>query len=468
MNKGIHFLVWIFVLNAFVCAASFAGALDPDLVPKETEIPIACFEAREHISNKLGLPLSSANSFTETEWRLFANKQFDDYNPFKFYNTPHLKTAEWVTRFILETSLKRFFQKDPDLKDFRSTLKSLIGHFANIEMEQKKQSTLRSHQFINQFVRNAENNAIEMLPLYCLSNTSLLECKTTIQFFKVFNQMYKQEGNLYIAMPAVERYYTDWRWISGLARFNRLALEKLMKITLTPSDPTLIPSDVLSDLTSAYLEVGMSPSDAVDAAMLILGVYSTRGASFLDSTISGADTHLLNLVVFSGMISVLDAWQFLKLKKSYFLPKNINLNCAYGKPYHFWMGAYLSHVAVKNNINYDTSADINQLFAVAYEMSRGDQNLKLPLFHPQINMSRMDLFFRTAGIFAFNKNHLPNDFKNLDETLYKIFVSSGTLPSTTESLIRILFAKNNPDQAVLWWKQVRPDVIKASFQKVVQ
>lgn len=83
-------------------------------------------------------------------------------------------------------------------------------------------------------------------------------------------------------------------------------------------------------------------------------------------------------------------------------------------------------------------------------------------------MSRMDLFFRTAGIFAFNKNHLPNDFKNLDETLFKIFVSAGTLPNATESLIRILFAKNNPDQAVLWWKQVRPDVIKASFQKVAQ
>lgn len=231
------------------------------------------------------------------------------------------------------------------------------------------------------------------------------------------------KGNQLISSTWVD-VFSDKRYVMPL-----LMLVKKLHLNLYSNQ--ISQKNVFTDLVDTFLEIeNVSHTDAKKMAWNILGLYGSRGASLgwfslpYDLSNSGLG---YALAYFAYLISATDTLNLKNNGRLYSIPEKFITECAIGKPYHFWMSAFLAYKLKEKNIS--TIDAINAPFSLAqiYEYyletngrKMGDANRSFHLLEEEIdslelNSIRLGHILHAAGA-AYGAG-LKNKSKNLDNIL---------------------------------------------------
>jgi hypothetical protein len=166
--------------------------------------------------------------------------------------------------------------------------------------------------------------------------------------------------------------------------------------------------DFWSDLQDGFRQAGFSTAEIKDAIWNVIGVISTAGASLggrlgpLERPPS-KDPLVVGLVLMGEIMPYLDLVKFEKHGALYSYPREVNISCDNGKPYHFWMTAFLSRKLTLQNGDSKAAAMAAFLAEKGYQTNsdlggRGLMKvLALGEFDPASNIIRSDLSYAAAG-----------------------------------------------------------------------
>jgi hypothetical protein len=434
-------------------------------LPAFSKLHSVCVESNQWIANNLERggrwPDSTVNAASPQELlNLF--EDMDLYTPFMLYNSLNPITTEWISRRIISATSRvatgtsfRSDRAEEAITSLETYFQNAYDHPDSVKMPSARE-LYRNVYPITEWAEMEKN-----IPAIC-KYLPMAKCLHTFQTLLEFARPYASNGgSYYTAYFTFSEFATDRNLIRGLAHFSLSQLGKI-RLALTGHSSLIHTSDVWADLTHSFRVTGFSKKEADYAAMVTLGSYSIRGASYLDSSI----THLFpgtSLSVLMTGISLFDRLQVNRGDRAYFLPKKIKIDCPYGKPYHFWMAAHLGYRARRAGIPKSSAAMATAFFGIAYELV-GNSNgrdyralLKLPPFSPQINQARMDIFYRNLGGY-YGASYVHQLFAHrFDSTLYQHFWWSGRVPDSW--IQKIITEMKLPDETALtlkWANLVAP------------
>lgn len=169
-------------------------------------------------------------------------------------------------------------------------------------------------------------------------------------------------------------------------------------------DPGLDSSDLFSDLVAGYISAGKSPEEARTRALDLLGVYGSRGAAtYSFFTLADKNTYpvLAALSYLASAASYLDA--FRQGNRYYSLPPTFTATCDLGKPYHFWLSAYLTRSLMR--LKFSAAAAVTATHAAgstyefASEWRSPSRVISEPAFSLGNDLIRMNIAANDAGAF---------------------------------------------------------------------
>jgi hypothetical protein len=241
------------------------------------------------------------------------------------------------------------------------------------------------------------NNISPFLSMDFCDPNSIVGCYSAL--WSTFQELNVIFASPYLALPNVyERVLTNPKYAGGAA----LTAVKLMKrIRAIEAGAKPGHENVLLDFTDSFTELGFSPTEATDMAFDLLALYSTRGDT-LDRVwflTSYENRHVISaMVLISSAMSYLDQL-YAREGQLYSYPPNIKSSCAYDRPYHFWMGAYLSRFLRSKGYSRRLSSLAPYLVATTYQVQPG---LKAPAYalvaeSPYRDSTRISLTFDAAG-----------------------------------------------------------------------
>ena len=206
-------------------------------------------------------------------------------------------------------------------------------------------------------------------------------------------------------LDLLEQRFKDPMFFNTLKHASKRVLDKIH----FAENGWQVQGHIFEDLVVAASQAGVkSKHGQRQMAWEVLGIYATRGASWsilTNAMNSKVYPSLAAMMVFSAGISYLDIFKHTEGDRTYYsLPKNIKAPCSYGKPYHFWMAAYLSH-DLSNQKGYDwkTSFYSTYLASVAYgfaaETSGRFRNdfINETLDSFTVTSKRLSLMYQSAG-----------------------------------------------------------------------
>ena len=192
--------------------------------------------------------------------------------------------------------------------------------------------------------------------------------------------------------------YHDVRFLEALRKLSG-------KIVANIEDGTIPNTRLFEDLLSQFSSEGFTAEESLDRSWLVMGLYASRGPSIaavirslsFTSTPMAAYFH----VIFNGA-PVLDA-RGLQGGILYSYPKNLITNIDSGKPYHFWMSAYLSRKATLETGSAFAATQASYLSEIGYQMrsTTNYRDISRPFVDPPEgvgnNKIRFDLAYGAAG-----------------------------------------------------------------------
>lgn len=195
-----------------------------------------------------------------------------------------------------------------------------------------------------------------------------------------------------------------------------------------------------------YRKHRFNQKDAYDRTWEFLGIYSTSGgniaarsAQLLGESLPGYQVSEL-LGFFAVSSGVLDAELFFRGRPLFSIPTHVQSTVHTGKPYHFWMSAYLARKNVVLGRSKAGSATAAWLAQLGYQMKSTTvgrdpkRALVTPAFGVANNKIRLDLAYASNGaIFgARSANALSGARYSVDETLRVLLGSGEDLPPLDE------------------------------------
>jgi hypothetical protein len=233
----------------------------------------------------------------------------------------------------------------------------------------------------------------------------------------------------YTAIPLFEKVMTDEGYAEGL----RIAALKLMALVESNAVPN---TNFFEDISSSYIQAGVTPNEAIERTWDILGLLATSGANIhkrlFRIKISSATENLTKyaLSIMSIAAPVLDS-RTMGSGHPYSYPRSVSTTCDFGKPYHFWLTAYLARTLTLQSGNSEAAAAASFTSQKGYEMISQTAGrdptvpFRIDTFHNYNNLIRMDLAFSSAGALygAFSAGNIFPNF-NIDEGL-KVLVSGA-------------------------------------------
>lgn len=263
-------------------------------------------------------------------------------------------------------------------------------------------------------------------------------------------------GSIVSLPDVVFRLMTDARLKSGLAH---AALRELSRTELGRVDPD---ASVFEDLRTSFRHVGFSTEEALEAAWDVMGFYGTRGASL---TINAPLFQRANYPVLAALhvIAVnFGPWDLIRhksLNPTYSMGARVNSRCIHGRPYHFWMAAYLAHRLQQEGFSRNTILNAVHIAGVAYEFAADvfgkdhDTPIRLPLYSPENNSIRENIVFNDTGaLWALSGDAELPPIIPFDLGLKTVLKHSRPLPPMSAEDL-----KNGMKNLVirwLWWNQV--------------
>jgi hypothetical protein len=433
---------------AWMVVPSFAAPAFAAPVPEA--LPALCAGAAQSIADSY-----AAGEFTpakvdamSTEERVAYFSGYSVYGAFILHNSLHVPTNEWTTRRVLSEATQRQAAYDglsvsAPLEPLMPALDQLQGAFSRALASPSAVRLPLPADFWYQ-LRPCQLNGESFestIPAFCRV-APLRDCEATFRaVLEYARPLCMNVGRAFTAAHHYIRVVTDPKLVPGLSHYALQALARL-RAEIVDGHPTP-PSDALTDLTRAFQDAGMEPWRARSAAIDALMAYSTRGAALMEEPITN-DLPAIALGVLSTAISYLDRLQLSRGQPSYFLPPGVRTDCAYGKPYHFWMAAGLADLLRRSGYPELTSAVAVYSMGLGYELF-GDANgrdpralLKLERYHPAVNQARLDVFMKALGAAWGVSSDQPDQPRDYRPALYRQFARSGTMSKDGRALLERL------------------------------
>lgn len=253
--------------------------------------------------------------------------------------------------------------------------------------------------------------------------------------------------NLQLSEPYVDTAFRsiylevlgDKRTLQGIL----LVADRVKKLVSTGARPG---SGLFEDLESAFRELGDDRAAAAQRAWSAMAMFSTGGPNTAMRIHGRFGAHSKNTArVAAAVLVVTTGAQVLDARTAgsgnlYSLPRGVRTVCDNGKPYHFWMSAYLARRAKMEGASTGASRLAAWLLEVGYQMRSGsfDRDPKRPFTvswdEPGNGKIRLDLAYSAAGAIYGSASEGPNPVLNLDAGLVAMLEDAEHLePLTTTS-----------------------------------
>jgi hypothetical protein len=253
---------------------------------------------------------------------------------------------------------------------------------------------------------------------------------------------------------------------------SRAAIKIMNKVDQVAANPKMVVGDLFTDIYESYREVGYSAARANELTWDVLGLYASRGANIKNllpfaSGKVGSRTLIAIESIGSGL-SVLDAVSY-QSGHLYSIPKQLYATANYGKPYHFWMSAYLSREAMIKTGSEAAARGATVISEVGYQMLSTtvgrDEFFKTVLskgpFSAEANKIRVDLAFAFAGA-EYGARHVKNGSTqamiNVDDVVKQMLKKTPNLKAW--SVAEIDRAMKSPIKKVKayarWMRMIQP------------
>lgn len=290
------------------------------------------------------------------------------YDIFILFNTSSVPFSRFLFSVGLNSSLKISNQ---NFSTNESIHKLLDNHINWLEDNMKTASVSSVVEYIEELIFS--NNKYQLKLKDLCEKIKVLDCSDQ-SFFRLMSILVRtnNENNV----PVVDKtilLYTNQR-LRQLAAFAAIGL--LKKVKQIDSE-TKVSGNIFDDIVDILKAKNVSKKEAEEFAWLFLGVYGTRGATFSVSgipekskkTSTNVGVVRMSLHVLSLVISYLDKLKMNQSGQSYAFPNYLKTSCLYGKPYRFWMSAYLAKYGVEQGFSEKQSFAGSYLLGIGYDMS---------------------------------------------------------------------------------------------------
>lgn len=298
-----------------------------------------------------------------------------------------------------------------------------------------------------------------------MSNT--VSCVRALNRALEIAKPYFFEKMSYMPMMVWEKLFTNEKFYAEGLR--RAALKVIGRLQNNKRNLGFI----LDDLTSSFMEAGLSKDQSLDAAYDVLALYGNGGANLgerldrlsifdwdfratVESRVSSKNCNALQnsvcgyLNIIAKAIPVLDYESLRDHGALYSLPKAANSRCNNQKSYYFWLNAFLARQLLKEGLDAKSAALGAYALSIGYQFNRdqgvkngqisrdqGDKKIQIfgakalfrSSYDPVNNIIRTDLATAYAGG-AFGAE---NKIISVDETLVKLMLASTPVAPQVET-----------------------------------
>lgn len=273
----------------------------------------------------------------------------------------------------------------------------------------------------------------------CVSIGALGNCLRSLEIIEKMMKPSYISGLAVTNLEGWRRVYESTLLDRGLV-LAAANLESIIESRQTPE------KNIFAILKSAFLQTKMSEDQAKDATWLTLGLIGTAGANTLQyaQSIEGwpkeTSSKGLALGYIANSMTYLDFVNLSRGQAMFSYPTNIRTSCDTGKPYHFWLSAYLAReLVLKANIDPKTAMKTTFLAAQGYQikrslfMSSGRNGISGVFsrsnFDPVHQIIRADLAYAATGSFfgSYGENSTASKFLNVNQAIVDLLEDSGVL-----------------------------------------
>lgn len=202
--------------------------------------------------------------------------------------------------------------------------------------------------------------------------------------------------------------------------------------------------NLYDDIYQSFLSLGLNSEQAEEKSFNLLGVFSTHGANthlFLWRFITKETAPLLYSLSLMGTgMSVLNSASQ-SSGHLYSYPKEVKGECDNGKPYHFWMSAFLARRIAKKTGDVEAAISSTYLAQLGYQMRSEtygrdpSRPFTVDTYDSGNNKIRLDLAWAGAGAVygaAKAEKEIKKDL-NVDEGLRQLLEDAGNKKSLSKA-----------------------------------
>jgi hypothetical protein len=301
-----------------------------------------------------------------------------------------------------------------------------------------------------------------------IKNSTPSECaKSTRRVIRTMKTRLQKGG--YQSLPfETKKIFWSTKYRIGILKAALKVLKRIEEAERRYNDHNLVGlsnGNIFTDIHTAFIKSGFSNEEALNASMMLLGLYGSRGAAigvFYNSAYKTNYEVFVAMSVISVGMNYLDLFYNLNSGNSYFLPPGVSSGCLYGKPYHFWLSAYLSRKMISQyKLSKEGAVLGTNIMANLYEFKPGTRDRKPTntIFsdNDYLNSLRMNTVYHWAGsIFGANINSERQNKIKIDESLSQMFEHQSGINRLPKGIFKQFAAFNR----VLGTEKIAPYYIE--------
>ena len=262
-------------------------------------------------------------------------EQVEGGNPWQTSTYPDARVRETGYEYKLFSGDLIEFRSEAEIRDFLGDINYGVSRFFTKISDQVKGTDIATLLQNGPQQSSDINQSQKGLRVLCAGYNLLHSgnCKKALD--QITTLMAPRENEM--AIPVLAEVLADASYGPGAA----IAALKIMD-RVKQGDRT---GNLMDDLQFGYRTAGLSAKDSEEHAWKLIAVWSTRGPNIYPLAPYGTDTNLHTLVALNMISSAapyLDQLRIENGKNPYSYPTEVETTCSYGKPYHFWMSAFLA------------------------------------------------------------------------------------------------------------------------------
>lgn len=292
----------------------------------------------------------------------------------------------------------------------------------------------------------------------CATVTSVLSAPSCAQWLDKLTTIASPSNDVML-LDVYEDVLFSEKYTLGLHRAAGIIYKKYSS-GKTPS------GDFFSDLKQSFLETGSSEEEAKEQAWQTIALVATGGPNLgrrlgvaLDQNQHPSSVFLAAI---AGMLPMLDL-NSKGEQRLYSYPENTLTQCDVGKPYHFWMSAYLTRRLIKEGADPESGATAVFVAQMGYQFlgSTGLRNphfvYERPSFEGFNNIMRVDFVQTAAGAkHAVNQEIQNSEPIDINQGIANIVADSEIIGTMSTEESQALFSDRKLKAFSLFSRKLSP------------